>query len=359
MKHSGYIKGFDTLRAISILMVLITHLGLYQYFEGNAFLIDRVWHLFSGLTGVQIFFTISGFLITRILLQEKINFGKINFWHFYVRRFIRLLPALIVFYFIYLLFYSLKWIPLDPKGLMFSITYLYNFIPNAYYSGILGHMWSLGVEEQFYILWPLVISLFYSVRAYFVTVIVFLLLSLIAIYWLPDQIFAYHGNHYSFGKAFQLERWFIPAVLPIVLGSCTAALMVYKEAVVRRWSPSIGMLLATLFFCSPLYLPESFLPFKYAFQSVGISLILLMICLYPESSGVRFIHRQPFIYIGKISYGIYVFQGIFQMTGPGSQLKVQQFPLNIILTLLVAVLSYELIEKKCLRLKHKFTARTS
>lgn len=339
-------------------MVLITHLGLYQFLQGNSFLINRVWHLFSGLTGVQIFFTISGFLITRILLQEKIQTGNIRFGNFYIRRFIRLLPALFVFYVIYLVFYFLKWIPLDRAGLIFSVTYFYNFIPNVYYSGILGHMWSLGVEEQFYLIWPLAIYLFSSVRSYLSSVVVILLLSLLAVYWLPDQLFSYHGHQYQFGTAFQLERWFIPAVLPILLGSLTAALLVYKETLVGTLNISFFLCLAVILYLSPLYLPEIMLPFRYGFQSVGVSLFLLLICLRPKSLGVKLIHRQPFIYIGKISYGIYVFQGIFLMTGPGSQLKVQQFPLNLLLTLFVAVLSYELIEKKCLRLKNKFATNS-
>jgi len=339
-------------------MVLVTHLGLYQIFEGHPYLLNRVWHLFSGLTGVQIFFTISGFLITQILLREKIQHHKINFSHFYIRRFIRLLPALIIFYLIYFIFYLLQWIPLDGKGLTFSVLYVYNFIPNVYYSGILGHMWSLGVEEQFYLLWPLVISFFTSIRTFGILLIVVLLMSLFAVYWLPHQIFLFHGHPYSFGEAFQMERWFIPAVLPILIGSMAAAAVVYHENKIKSLLENTMLfgLISLCLYLSPLYLPDVMLPFKFAFQSVGVAMILLLIYLNPHSHGVSWIHRQPFIYIGKISYGIYVYQGIFLMTGPGSHLSVQQFPLNLILTFLMAILSYELVEKKCLLLKRKFTA---
>ena len=73
-----YIKGFDSLHAISIVLVLLTHLGLSDYFFGNEFLKNRVWLLVSGETGLQIFFTLSGFLITTILLTEKDLFSKKN-----------------------------------------------------------------------------------------------------------------------------------------------------------------------------------------------------------------------------------------------------------------------------------------
>src|SRR5687768_16646603 len=97
-----YIKGFDGLRAISIIMVFVTHLGINSYFTPGSFAMKRIEPLFSGGTGVNIFFVISGFLITRILQRELLSRGKINIRRFFIRRFLRLLPPLFIFYLILL-----------------------------------------------------------------------------------------------------------------------------------------------------------------------------------------------------------------------------------------------------------------
>ena len=92
-----YIKGFDGLRAISIFFVVFSHLTPGDIFINSPYL-EKNYKLFSGETGVMIFFTISGFLITSLLLKEKIAFGKINLKFFFIRRFLRLLPPLLIFY---------------------------------------------------------------------------------------------------------------------------------------------------------------------------------------------------------------------------------------------------------------------
>src|SRR5687768_4853415 len=92
-----YINGFNGLRAISILMVILTHLGVYDKFSNSVLFSERLVSLVNGITGVNIFFTISGFLITCLLLAEKKATGTINVKHFYLRRIFRLAPAFLVF----------------------------------------------------------------------------------------------------------------------------------------------------------------------------------------------------------------------------------------------------------------------
>lgn len=88
-----YIKGFDTLRAISIAMVVTAHSLPNLWIQDH-----RIWYLISGDTGVLVFFVISGFLITTLLLKEKRMNGIINLKKFFARRFLRLLPPLVIFY---------------------------------------------------------------------------------------------------------------------------------------------------------------------------------------------------------------------------------------------------------------------
>ena len=86
--ENNYIKGFDGLRAFSILFVVLTHLGVYGILCHGEFYSRRVIMLINGTTGVNIFFAISGFLITTILLREKQAVGKINLKNFFARRFL-------------------------------------------------------------------------------------------------------------------------------------------------------------------------------------------------------------------------------------------------------------------------------
>jgi peptidoglycan/LPS O-acetylase OafA/YrhL len=89
-------------------------------------------------------------------------------------------------------------------------------------------------------------------------------------------------------------------------------------------------------------------------QAIGFGILILWIFHNQKSKLVGWMEMKPIVYLGKISYGIYVFQGLFLLTGPGSELKFQQFPLNIIFTLGLAVLSYHLFEKPILRYKNQF-----
>lgn len=88
--------------------------------------------------------------------------------------------------------------------------------------------------------------------------------------------------------------------------------------------------------------------------SIGVSLFILWI-YYNQNSNITYsLEFLPLKYLGKISYGVYIFQGLFLRTGPGGDLLIQQFPYNIILTIIVAVLSYHLVELKVLKLKKYF-----
>lgn len=80
------------------MFVIFNHLGIQQLLPQQAFFRLRIFPLFSGVTGVNIFFVLSGFLITWLLINELVKTGKINFIHFFARRFLRLLPPLIVFF---------------------------------------------------------------------------------------------------------------------------------------------------------------------------------------------------------------------------------------------------------------------
>jgi len=344
----NYIKGFDSLRAISIIFVMITHLGLEKYVKDNFPSINtNIFSLINGSTGVRIFFVLSGFLITSILLSEKIRKGNINFRIFYIRRFLRLLPPLIIFFSTVYMLMKLGYIWHSRNALLFSFFYLYNFVPNQYYTGELGHTWSLAVEEQFYFTWPFIINYVTNNKK-----LIFLGLWIIVL----CALFAYSYPHINSLKNYKPIRWFFPAVGPIILGCILATVNnIYParlEAIISN--NKLILIFGLIIFISPIHPFAVMKKISFLIQSFGVCLFLIWIYYNQESILTNFLENRLLSYIGKISYGLYLYQGIFLRTGPSGILAIQQFPLNIFLTFIVAIVSYEFIERPILRHKKRF-----
>ena len=144
----GYNPAFDGLRGVAILLVIFSHAHV-PLFDG-AFL------------GVDLFFVLSGFLITSLLLKERQANGRVAYARFYWRRFLRLMPALALFLGVYCLVAPWLWPGLDDvlQDAAVSLLYLADYGIAFFDSpGTLLHMWSLSVEEHFYLLWPPVLML--------------------------------------------------------------------------------------------------------------------------------------------------------------------------------------------------------
>jgi peptidoglycan/LPS O-acetylase OafA/YrhL len=339
-----YIKGFDALRGISVVLVVITHLGLYHHLPENAFVRERVWLLFSGSTGVLVFFTLSGFLITRLLLHEKTNTRKIRLGRFFLSRLLRLLPPLVLFYSALSALMLLRQLPPAWEGLFFSLFYLYNFVPSAYLSAELSHTWSLAVEEQFYLIWPFVIRFLSEKKRWF----------LIGFLLLLSTFLVYEIGSYPPERQSAMNRWFLPAVCPVLIGSLSALLIHSFGTFANRIfsEKKVPLFWALILFVFPLYSP--FPSFSFLFQTVGTAVLLVWIVFNQHNAFVQWTEHGIPAYLGKISYGIYVYQGLFLRTGPTGELWIQQFPQNAILTFAVALLSYRFVEKPILDYKKKW-----
>ncbi len=145
-----HFPALDTLRGVAIVVVLFHNLSI---FAGSGGKVDKLWNLFveAGWVGVQLFFVLSGFLITGILVDDKEKPKALRV--FYVRRFLRIFPL----YYLLLLVYFV-WLPRPFSESIWYFVYLSNW-SWLFYGGLpgLGHVWSLAVEEQFYTLWPWVV----------------------------------------------------------------------------------------------------------------------------------------------------------------------------------------------------------
>jgi peptidoglycan/LPS O-acetylase OafA/YrhL len=137
----GHRTGLDELRGLAVLLVLWDHLTGGQHIGGEA-----------GAVGVTIFFTLSGFLITRLLIEERSRTSRIAIRSFYQRRARRLLPALGLALPLCLVATAVEGVPWGLP-LLSSTLYLANFAQLTVDMGSFGHLWSLAVEEHFYLLW--------------------------------------------------------------------------------------------------------------------------------------------------------------------------------------------------------------
>ena len=145
------------LRAISILLVVIHHLCLNEHIfteiQKNTFIRPLTNFLQDGNFGVNVFFVISGFLITTLLTNEENKNNKISLKNFYVRRVLRIFPAYYFLLLVYFVLQLLNYIQIDPAAWLTAITYTKYF--NWSLDWYTAHAWSLSIEEHFYLFWPL------------------------------------------------------------------------------------------------------------------------------------------------------------------------------------------------------------
>ena len=150
-KLTGRIPSLDGLRTISILLVIVSHLTIRARHGGPGRNLMLAFTANGGV-GVLFFFVISGFLITTLLLRESDQFQRVSLERFYIRRAFRILPAFMGFMLIAFTLASLGVISVNPASFIraFTMTSDYQRHPDWY----VGHIWSLSVEEQFYLIWP-------------------------------------------------------------------------------------------------------------------------------------------------------------------------------------------------------------
>ncbi len=341
----NYIKGFDGLRAISISFVILSHLGVFLLLPESDFLRNRFWLLFSGETGVLIFFNLSGFLISFILLKEKTNTGNIKIKPFFIKRFLRLLPPFLVFSISILALKFIGLLNFSMEGFLMAFFYCYNYAPTQFYHDELVHTWSLAVEEQFYLIWPFIIRKL-RIKRILNCILIFLLLCVIFLFLIRSEYFILFRRP---------DRWFVPSAAAILVGATVAIAIQYEKVyIINFFKSKYSLVFGMIIYMYPIYCLKYFLFLSPIIMSLGISSFIGWIYYHQNSKITSILNLKTIRYIGKISYGIYVYQGLFLKNGPGSNLFIQQFPQNFILTMLTAMISYEFLEKPFLKLKSKY-----
>jgi peptidoglycan/LPS O-acetylase OafA/YrhL len=348
------LPSLDGWRAVSISLVLAAHCVFSGGFSRK--LVPALEITGAGGLGVRCFFVISGFLITWLLVSEYEKAGRISLYKFYVRRALRIFPV----YFTYLgvLAFFTHFRQSTPAWIG-NVTYTTNFVGSGFST---FHLWSLGVEEQFYLLWPalLVLSVASRKNLWRILLIPLLIAPVVRLlyckHWYPMQMdWLFQG--YSFFSKFD----------SLAYGCIGSLLFFYQrervESFYQRHSNLISWGAATLIVL-PMALQQLHFPARLqaamfdSMQATGFMALLLQSILYPDKGFFRALNWRWVRHIGVLSYSIYIWQQMFCGTKASVFSSESawwiQFPMWIPVTLLVAHISYYLLERPFFSLREKF-----
>jgi len=334
-----FLPSLNGIRALCIFLVIGSHADRSMNFPE---ILKPYWKfLFNGGLGVNVFFVLSGYLITFLLLKEEAKNETISLGGFYKRRFIRILPIYFTLLIVFALFQIFGLFNFESCAWLTSLTFTKNYGCGSW---IDGHLWSLSVEEQFYIFWPIVFKFCgKSLRKYFAFALLMLCPILRVYYYKHNQLGAYN---FSFQSNADCLMW-----------GCIGA-MYLKEIInyiknINQKFLRIGIVLIILLVWqlqNLLLLGWLTVPFFKTVISICSVLAFISFTNFKEGVSFNILNTRILNYIGILSYSIYVWQQIFFAPEVGI---FHFFPVNFISIFIVAFLSYNLVEKPFLKLKNK------
>ena len=361
----------DGIRALAVTLVFADHFGGGSHGGGILRLINVARQ--RGWVGVDLFFVLSGFLITGILYDTRAD--SHYFKRFFARRSVRIFPVFYLAVALLLLLtpifhYQWRWLQLT------FLIYMGNFFGNASFdlytitsathpsaTATIGHFWSLCVEEQFYLLWPIAVWFIRDrIRLIWTAAGISLLALVLRLAMLARFSLDLSETWIIRTLPFRMDALLIGAILALVLRGPAA----------DRWQRSgkWTFLAATaavlaIFYFSPSYESPWLLSIGLTFTALA-SAGLIASTLRPGSPAFQLFYFKPFRILGKYSYGFYIYHLLFRfawihlLTVAGSRLHsialagIVELTAAFVTTFLVSKLSYDLIEVKFLRLKRHF-----
>ena len=344
------IPSLDGLRAISIGLVIVGH--AYQS-ATNPSPSTPFWLIVgnAGL-GVEIFFVISGFLITKLLVEEQNLTGDISLRNFYVRRFFRIVPAFWAYLAVVLLLAADGLVGGVTRGaFLSSLAFVTNYSP-WFDSAALAHTWSLSVEEQFYVLWPAVLLLVLArsgrVGATWIAIVLIVLAPLFRVLTHLTEIpYLAHRLYYMLHT--RVDSLMFGCLLALV---CDTKGFERFYQIARLWVLP-GALFTVII--SPLMTARFGGAYIYTagllVEGASIALVLIWLVRNPNSLAGCFVNARPIVHMGRISYSLYLWQELMLKT----DVPVAGNTLLALLCLIgAAEPSYYLIERPFLRLRRAF-----
>jgi peptidoglycan/LPS O-acetylase OafA/YrhL len=336
------VPSLDGLRAVSIALVTLSHLLGTQGFPLGAQSLAAIGDL--GYLGVRVFFVISGYLITNLLIAEHDRAGSISLRGFYVRRAYRILPAA------YAMIASValaSWVgnlPLHHHDVVAAVTYTTNYHYDR--SWELGHLWSLSVEEQFYLLWP-VLLVVCGRRA--IVPLAAAMLVLAPIFRALAFRYLEHGDDAA------MEAY--PCVMDSIAAGCLLAgarPWLDRNRVYRWFTAGAGffavvgaLVLAQL----PTNRPLVDTVIDISVMNLMIAVIVDRFVRYPTGPVGKALNWRPVMFVGTLSYSLYLWQEPF--LNHHAHRTITEWPVNVVLAVGCALGSYYLVEKPFLALRER------
>jgi peptidoglycan/LPS O-acetylase OafA/YrhL len=316
----------DGVRAAAIAMVVCAHCAGTGFYSSL-----RVAHWLADL-GVRSFFVLSGFLITNLLLRERCRTGTISLRGFYVRRIFRIFPAL----YVYIVVVSIVGrSSLQPHDSIYAATFVMNF--HGQRGWLLGHMWSLSVEEQFYLIWPLVLLLL-APRAGVRIAIAALVIGPVA------RLAIWYG----FPSYRAIADQAFPCVADALATGCLLAMLrerlesdaLYARVHATRWFwPTTLLILSSALITTPwITLGPST-----TITNIAVALAIHHLLLQPRSLVARGLQLPSVVRLGVLSYSLYLWQQVF--LDRHSDAWYCAFPTNVVLAVVTAAASQYVIER--------------
>ena len=366
------IPGLDGLRGIAFLLVF----GIHTEYLG------------FGWTGVQLFFVLSGFLITGILLDMKATLPTGGYFKkFYGRRFLRIFP--LYYFYLFLMWMVTSWLSTLPyrknymhafqAQLPYALAYIYDFFyaSSAFeHHRFLEHFWSLSVEEQFYVFWPLLLFLVPEkyLKKLFLTLIVsgpiirvalFFAFKYHLIWWFRDEIpwgiYAFPLSHVD---AFAFGAYISRFTLPKAKGQFFALLFAVPVIGFAAQYAATGSFGPWQDLGYPFSMPKAY-QFIWGYSLLNYCFAVTIYAVAREGLFNRWLENRGLKYLGKISYGMYVYHvTVIWFTARSQDVipiewetaKVLTVIVGLPVTFAIAHLSYTFLEKPLLNLKDKYFA---
>ena len=370
----GWAPQLDGLRGVATTCVMTMH-----------FLSQFDAHVRALAIGVDVFFALSGFLITTLLFSELDRKGTISIRKFYIRRAVRLFPALYALLAVFLVFAVVAG-GKDRSHYLAEVAaaffYVYNFF--VAWVGVTGNaliqLWTLSVEQQFYLLWPLAFVFAFKPKRddidlsarltaltglLLATVIVFPLLRMT----LPHDLGAHTATSFIFGfsimrpdavalgclAAFAMRLW-PPAIKPDTAGPSESKLSMAGNV-------ALGVIVAAILLGSI----DAFRPFVSPLSNlatIACAVFVFDLVRNPDKPAARVLRLKPIVWMGERSYAMYIWhlllffvvKGFVEGALPGRTrlVEIAAFPLSMALTILVSMASWRFVESPAMKLKKRF-----